>query len=192
MLAKSAATPGSLCHHWSHQVVSFWRWHARVGWVLRFWPQSWDVMGGITADSISFARVVFFFFFFYRLAMNASPPMKLHEINWSVRVGSWSLFRTVKYIFLAMDIWVTSLTALDPEDRPFLATLWLDVCFASCCDLIWNDPEDKSKVRIYRPTICWSCLRESWIAVHLFTISKQSDFRECPTISSFNTISDSW
>lgn len=35
--------------------------------------------------------------------------------------------RTVKYIFLGMDIWVTTLTALDPED--------------------------KSKVRIYRPRI---------------------------------------
>ena len=33
--------------------------------------------------------------------------------------------RTVKYIFLGMDVWVTTLTALDPED--------------------------KSKVRIYRP-----------------------------------------
>eukprot|EP00913_Durusdinium_trenchii_P012453 g11691.t1 len=49
---------------------------------------------------------------------------------------------TVKYIFLAMDIWVTSLTALDPED--------------------------KSKVRIYRQG-CEKAMRlakEAWLGGH--------------------------
>ena len=36
-LHMSRLAAGPLCHHWSHQVVSFRRWHARV------WPWVWAV-----------------------------------------------------------------------------------------------------------------------------------------------------
>ena len=52
--------------------------------------------------------------------------------------------RTVKYIFLAMDIWVTSLTAMDPEDWEQLSAQ----NFEDARDVSLT--QDKSKVRIYR------------------------------------------
>ena len=43
--------------------------------------------------------------------------------RWNVSCWWQTSFRTVKYIFLGMDIWVTSLTAMDPEDRWMLCLL---------------------------------------------------------------------
>ena len=85
--------------------------------------------------------------------------------------------RTVKYIFLAMDIWVTSLTALDPEDRPFLPLVALS---SSCCDLelrLWGQKQS-SNLQAYNLL----ALLESWMSHHI----------KFQSLIFFWEISDSW
>ena len=129
-----------------------------------FDTQSWDVMGGVTADSISFASV------FCHMVSRLGNESCLHRLQ-SVRVASCS------WILDLPGRWNTSSWPWTFGWHHWL--LWILRTGLSCpwwplvrVAVIWNcDSEDKSKVRIYRPTICLRCLKA-----------------ECPTISSFNPL----